>query len=133
MVTLSYDYSVGRRSTKLSRLVVKGVPAGSTVKATCKKGCSRKSYVKRNARGSVTLSKLIRKRLKAGTQIRVVVSRPGSRAAIKTLRIRPASVRRSSLARSLGRVHAAHGPGEEHGAERERDPEDEQRLEVRRR
>ena len=68
---------------------VKGVPAGATVKVTCKKGCSRKSYkVKKKKRGTVSLKTVVRKRLRAGTTIRVVVSRPGNLAAIKTLRIR---------------------------------------------
>ena len=44
VVTLSYDYSVKGRWTRITRLAVKGVAAGATVKATCKKGCSRKSY-----------------------------------------------------------------------------------------
>ena len=56
MVTLSYDYSVKGRYTRLTRLQVKGVPAGATVKVTCKKGCSRKSYtVTKKKRGTVSL------------------------------------------------------------------------------
>lgn len=89
VVTLSYDYSVKGRYTRITRLQVKGVPAGATVKATCKKGCSRKSYsVKKRKRGTASLSRVVRKRLRAGTKVRVVVSRPGNLAAIKTLTIR---------------------------------------------
>ncbi|MBE2317314.1 VCBS repeat-containing protein [Solirubrobacter sp. CPCC 204708] len=89
VVTLSYDYSVKGRWTRITRLQVKGVPAGATVKATCRKGCSRKSYsVKKRARGTASLDRVVRKRLRAGTKVRVVVSRPGNLAAIKTLTIR---------------------------------------------
>ena len=89
-VTLSYDYkSVTKRYTRLTRLVVKDVPKGATVTATCKKGCAKKSYVKRNAGGTVSLSPLIGKRLKAGTVITVVVSQAGKLPATKTLKIRP--------------------------------------------
>lgn len=89
VVTLSYDYSVKGRYTRLPRLQVKGVPGGATVKVTCKKGCSRKAYkVKKKKRGTVSLKTVVRKRLRAGTTIRVVVSRPGNLAAIKTLKVR---------------------------------------------
>lgn len=89
VVTLSYDYSVKGRYTRLPRLQVKGVPAGATVKVTCKKGCSRKQYtVKKKQRGTVSLRTVVRKRLKSGTTIRVVVSRPGNLAAVKTLKVR---------------------------------------------
>ena len=39
-------------------------------------------------RGTVSLKTVVRKRLRAGTTIRVVVSRPGNLAAIKTLKVR---------------------------------------------
>jgi hypothetical protein len=89
LVTLSFDYkNATKRFTRLTRLVVKNVPKGATVTATCKKGCAKKSFVKRNASGTVSLSKLIGKRLKAGTVIKVVVSQPGKVSATKTLKIR---------------------------------------------
>lgn len=89
VVTLSWDHRVIGRWTHLTRLQVKGVPAGATVKVTCKQGCSSKSYsVTKHKRGTVSLMRMAKKRLKAGTIIRVVVSRPGNLAAIKTLRIR---------------------------------------------
>ena len=72
-----------------TRLLVKGVPRGATVKVTCKKGCSRKSYTpRRTCAATVSLKTVVRKRLKAGTTIKVVVSRPGKLAAIKTLKVR---------------------------------------------
>jgi hypothetical protein len=88
VVTLAYTFSAASKSTKLSGLMVKGVPSGSTITVSCKKGCARKSLVKRNAHGTVRLTGLVTKRLKVGTVITVTVSRPGAISAVKTLTIR---------------------------------------------
>ena len=64
------------------------MPRGSTVRATCAKGCSRTSYVKRDARGTVSIRVLARKALKVGTRIRVEVTAPNMIGAVKTLTVR---------------------------------------------
>ena len=87
-VTVSWDYKRRGRITRFRRLEVKGVPRGSTVRVTCAKGCSRKSYVKRNARGTVSIRTIARRPLRAGTKIRVVVTRRGMTGAVKTLTVR---------------------------------------------
>ena len=69
--------------------MVNRIPRGATVKATCRKGCSRKSYTKKNVRGGkLSLKTMVRKRLKAGTTIKVAVSQTGKLSATKTFRIR---------------------------------------------
>ena len=90
MFTLAYGYSgVTSKATRLSGLTVKGVPAGSTITVTCKKGCATKKVVKRNARGNVKITAIHKKkRLKVGTKITVTVTRPGMVTATKTLTIR---------------------------------------------
>jgi hypothetical protein len=88
VVTLAFNFNSNRKTTRLSSLVVKNVPSGSTVAAKCPKGCSAKSFKKKGARGKVSLSKLIKKPLKVGTKITVTISKPGSGSAIKTLKIR---------------------------------------------
>jgi N-acetylneuraminic acid mutarotase len=90
VVTLAYRYSgVNSKATKLIGLTVKGVPQGSTVTVTCRKGCATKKVVKRNARGNVKVSAIHKsKRLKVGTKITVQVTKPGMVAATKTLTIR---------------------------------------------
>jgi hypothetical protein len=89
VVTLGFNFNSSKKTTKLSTLVVKNVPAGSTVTATCRKGCAKKSFVKRNASGQVSLASLIKKKkLKVNTAIKVVVSKPGSSSAVKVLKIR---------------------------------------------
>jgi hypothetical protein len=89
VVTLGFNFNSSKQTTKLSTLVVKNVPTGSTVTATCRKGCAKKSFVKRNASGQVSLASLIKKKkLKVNTAIKVVVSKPGSSSAVKILKIR---------------------------------------------
>jgi hypothetical protein len=84
-ITLSFFLSRSRFTT----LAVKGVPRGATVVATCSKGCARKRYTKRNARGTVSLKKLTGgRRMKVGAKITVTVTRPGEIGAVKTLQIR---------------------------------------------
>jgi hypothetical protein len=87
-VTISYSHRSSRRSTRFSRLQVKGVPRGATVRVTCAKGCSRKSYVKRNARGTVSIRAVAGKALRVGTRIRVEVTAPNMIGAVKTLTVR---------------------------------------------
>ena len=55
---------------------------------TCAKGCSRKSYVKRNARGTVSIRALARKPLRVGTKLRFEVTAPNMIGAVKTLTVR---------------------------------------------
>ena len=59
VIFLRWDKSSSRTSTRFKYLRVTDVPRGATVTARCPKGCSRKSYTKRNARGTVSLKRLI--------------------------------------------------------------------------
>ena len=85
---MAFDYKARLRNTRFARLVVKGVPKGATVTATCPRGCARKRLVKRNASGNVSLSALVTKPVAVGRVITVVVARPGEVAAVKRLKIR---------------------------------------------
>jgi hypothetical protein len=87
-VLVSYSYKAFTRTTRFTRLQIRNVPAGSTVKVTCRKGCARKTYTKRNARGTVSLKPVVAKPVKVKSAITVVVSRPGEIAAVKTITIR---------------------------------------------
>ena len=89
VVSLAFAFSNStKKQTKLTSLVVKNVPAGSTVTAKCPKGCAKKSFTKTNASGQVSLATLIKKPVKVNTVITVVVSKPGSGSAVKILKIR---------------------------------------------
>jgi PKD domain len=94
-VTLSYDFQAFRPYTRLTRIQVKRVPRGSTVRAVCafkRKKCpgkAKKSFTKRNARGTVSMnSRFAGMRLKVGTTITVRISKAGSIGAAKILTIR---------------------------------------------
>jgi Bacterial Ig domain len=87
VVTLTFSYrDANKKSTRISALVVNSVPAGSTVTARCPKGCAKKTLVKKNAKGNVSLKALAGKKpLKVKTKITVTVSKPGAVSAVKVL------------------------------------------------
>ena len=68
IVTVAFFASASKKSTKFTTLQVKNVPLGATVTVTCKgKGCPSglkgKGFTKKNAFGTVTLAKFIKKAL----------------------------------------------------------------------
>lgn len=88
-VALGFRYVSGLRFTKLSRFIVRGVPAGATVKVGCPSGCARKEYAKTVKRaGRVSLKPLVKRALKVDTTVTVTVSKPGASSAVKVLTIR---------------------------------------------
>jgi len=94
-VTLSHTFKAFTRYTTFSRVQLKNVPNGATVRATCafrKKKCSgkaRKAFSKRRARGTVSLNARYKGvRLKAGTRITVTVTAAESVGAVKVLEVR---------------------------------------------
>ncbi len=90
---LSYNFkSVTKKSTRFATLSVKNVPAGATVKVSCARGCTAKSLTKTNAPRTVSLTKFIKRAWKVGTTLTVIVSKPGTIASVKTLKIRAKKV-----------------------------------------
>jgi hypothetical protein len=85
---IGFTYRASARQTRMTTLTLKSIPKGSTVTVTCKKGCSAKSYIKRNSGTKISLARFIRRPLRVGTVITVVVSHPGSVTSVKTLRVR---------------------------------------------
>ena len=68
IVTVAFFATASKKTTKFTTLQVKNVPLGSTVTVTCKgKGCPSglkgKGFTKKNAFGTVTLAKFIKKAL----------------------------------------------------------------------
>ena len=93
IVTVAFFASAKKATTKFTTLQVKNVPLGSTVTVTCKgKGCPKglkgKGFTKKNAFGTVSLAKFIKKSLKANDTITVVVSKPNAISAIKIVKVR---------------------------------------------
>lgn len=90
VVTLAFNFANStKKQTTLTSLVVKNVPAGATVSASCPKSCAKKTFKKTGASGNVSLAALIKKPLKVGTTITVTVSKPGYTSVVKTLKVRP--------------------------------------------
>jgi hypothetical protein len=93
LVTMAFFSTAGKKTTKFTTLQVKNVPLGATVTVTCKgKGCPSglkgKGFTKKNAFGTVTLAKFIKKPLKAKDVITVIVSKPNAINAVKIMTVR---------------------------------------------
>jgi hypothetical protein len=92
-IAIYFTYAWSTRSaTKFKRLTVQKVPAGSTVTVTClSRRCPaalKRPLVLRNRSGTVSLKRLIAKPLRAGTILRVAVTKPGAIGMSKTLTVR---------------------------------------------
>jgi putative metal-binding protein len=94
-VAVSYTFRASARSTAFTRLQVKDVPRGATVRARCAfrrrqcPGKARKPYVVRRDSGTVSLDRRYRGvRLKVGTTVTVTVSQRASVGAVKVLEVR---------------------------------------------
>jgi hypothetical protein len=95
IVVLAFDAPViNARATVFDQLLVKEVPADSTVVATCKpprgKKCPAKRLTKVGARNQVKLSKWVKRKLAPGTKLTVNVTKPGTIGAVKVLTVRKA-------------------------------------------
>jgi hypothetical protein len=97
VATLPFAFKSGAGATRFTALTVKGVPKGSRVTVTClsracpaplKKHGKKRAFVVRNASGTVSLKPLIRNPLRAGTRLRIVVSKAGRIGAVKELTVR---------------------------------------------
>jgi hypothetical protein len=91
--TIAFFATAKKKTTKFASLQVKNVLKGATVTVTCKgKGCPSglkgKGYTKANVSGTVSLDKFIKKSLKAGDKITVVVSKAGAITTRKVLTVR---------------------------------------------
>lgn len=110
VITVGFTFRARARSTRLKSLTVKDMPRGGTVSASCPRGCSRKSLVKRNVtRSTVSLSALVKRPLKVGTKITITATAPGTIGAVKTLTIRSRrapSVKTRCLAPGAGKPTA---------------------------
>jgi hypothetical protein len=86
-----YDGTYTRKSTKLSKLQVAEAPPGASVTVSCsgkRKGCPRARTLTTGPKGSVSLTKLFRKRLRPGAVITVSVTAPNMVGRVKKLTIR---------------------------------------------
>lgn len=75
---VAFRFSNRGRSTVFSSLQVRRITGGATVVVQCAgKGCPVRRFIKRRAAGTLSLRPFVRKRLRAGTVLRVRVTRAG--------------------------------------------------------
>ena len=100
-ITVPYFMSAKKKSTTFSSLSVKGVPAGATVKVTCKGTCPKKSVTIVSPKGGTVALKAYRKKaLKVGTTLTIAVTKAGMTGMAKIIKIR-ASKRPSVTTKTL--------------------------------
>jgi PKD repeat protein len=76
--TLRYAFTRTATTTMFTSLLVRNLPVGAKVKARCRGGgCSRKTFTTIAKSDTVSLRTLIRRKLKVGAVITVVVTKPG--------------------------------------------------------
>jgi hypothetical protein len=90
---LAFRFSATKDITRLRRLTVKNLPAGSTITITCSgASCPKKlkgrTIVQKVNKTSINISSLVKGPLKAGTTITVTVSNPEAYPATKKLTVR---------------------------------------------
>jgi hypothetical protein len=91
-IKLSFTFARTATATTFTSLRLKRVPTGSTVKASCRPrrgaGCPARSFVRRNARGTVKLGRLTGRALRPGAVLDLRVTHKGSIGAVKLVRVR---------------------------------------------
>ena len=90
---MAFAFKVTTRRTTLTRLTVKKIPKGATLKASCgprkgSKRCRVKTFTKRNASASVSVKRFLGKRLRPGSVVELRVTKPGRIGAVKLLKVR---------------------------------------------
>jgi Lactonase, 7-bladed beta-propeller len=95
-VDVGFSYLAFSNRTVLSKLQVKRVPRGARVRATCRvrghkcSGKAAKAFLKKRARGTVSLAKrFVGVDLPIGARITIVVTKPRAVGAVKILTMRP--------------------------------------------
>ena len=95
LIAMPFAFSKStNRWTRFTLLQIKAIPIASTLKVTCKAPKGKKcpggnSYTKRNAFGTVSLKKWLKKKLPAGTKMTVTVTKAGNYiGAVKIMTIR---------------------------------------------
>jgi hypothetical protein len=97
------------KSTKFDSLRVTEAPAGATVLVKCKgkrKGCPKPATFTTSAKGSVSLTKLFRKRLRVGAVVEISVITPNAIGKVRKLTIRRKAVKAQTLCLPPGTVNS---------------------------
>ena len=85
---VAFDARSSRTSTRFKSLRVTEAPAGATVAVTCtgkRKGCPKSQTFTTSAKGSVSLTRMFRKRLRVGATVTVAVTTPNAIGKVRRL------------------------------------------------
>lgn len=107
---VAYRGDSSNRWTKFKSLRVTEAPAGASVRVWCtgkRKGCPKSRTFTTSAKGSVSLTKMFRKRVRVGASIYVAVSTPNAVGKVRRLKIVKKDVRGSNLCLPPGTVDPA--------------------------
>jgi hypothetical protein len=88
--TVAFKARYGRKSSKLRSLRVTEAPAGATVIVNCtgrRKHCPRTRTFTTSAKGSVSLTRMFRKRLRVGARVTIAVTTPNAVGKVRELRV----------------------------------------------
>ena len=105
--TIAFNARSSSRSTKFTSLRVAEAPAGARVVVTCSgrnKGCPKSQTFTTSAKGSVSLTKLFRKRLKVGARVRIAVTTPNAIGKVRQLTVARKRVTGRTLCLAPGAV-----------------------------
>jgi hypothetical protein len=93
--TVGVSATAGRRSTRITRLVVKGVPAAATVRLVCAGGgCPKalkgkgRTTKKTKKPGTVTLTELVRPALRPGATLTITLAKTGATSTVTVVTVR---------------------------------------------
>jgi hypothetical protein len=107
---VSFDSRSTSKSTKFRMIKVADAPAGASVLVTCtgkRKGCPKSRTFTTSAKGSVSLTRMFRKRLRVGAKVSVSVTTPNAVGKVRELTIRPRKVKGKTLCLAPGAVDPA--------------------------
>ena len=85
---ISYAVKARKRETRFSRLSLKRVPSGATIRVTCRGGCPRRSVTLRPRSSTVALKAFRNRALRPGAKLTVTVTKPGATGMVKVVTIR---------------------------------------------
>jgi hypothetical protein len=104
---VSFDSRSTSKSTKFRMIKVAEAPPGAGVLVTCvgkRKGCPKPRSFTTSAKGSVSLTRMFRKRLRVGAKVYVAVTTPNAVGKVRELTIRPRKVKGRTLCQPPGTV-----------------------------
>ena len=105
---VAFSSSSSSKSTKFTSVRVTEAPAGASVRITCRgRGCPKSQTFTTSAKGSVSLTRAFRKRLRVGAVVSIAVTTPNAVGKVRVLTVRKKRVVGKTLCLAPGAVAPA--------------------------